>query len=369
MEKTPILIVAAEASADLHAAEVVKRLRAADPALSFYGIGGAHLRAAGLDVLGNAEDLAVMGIWEVFTHLPRIKKAYDGLLRACDTRKPALALLLDYPGFNFRLMKQLHRRGIPVIYYICPQVWAWHPERVEILAQYANRRLVIFPFEEKFYKERGVEARYVGHPLLDVLPEPPAAPPSGPRRIGIFPGSRWSEIRRMLPVFMGALARVRQRIPDLEAVLFAAPTVEAGALRKWIPTNVEIRTVDTERHAAMRELHLAFMVSGTITLEAALLGVPGIAAYRLHPVTYALLKRRVEIAHISIVNILLGKRVFPEFIQEEATPDRLAAEALRLFGAPEELGRIRAEALALRAHLGHGAAANVVGEVKGLLTV
>jgi lipid-A-disaccharide synthase len=147
---------------------------------------------------------------------------------------------------------------------------------VDALARYAQRRLVIFPFEVDFYRNRGVEARYVGHPLLDVLPEPPAAPPSGPRRIGIFPGSRWSEIRRMLPVFMEALALVRRRMPGLEAVLFVAPTVDARALRKWIPPDVEILTVDKGRHEAMRELHLAFLASGTITLEAALLGVPGI---------------------------------------------------------------------------------------------
>jgi len=367
MDAPPLLIVAAEASADLHAAQVVRRLREQVPSLSFFGVGGPHLRAEGLQVLGRAEDLGVMGFWEVLTRLPWILSAYARILRRLDSTPAAAALLLDYPGFNFRLMKALYRRRVPVVYYICPQVWAWHAERVFTLARFADQRLVIFPFEVEFFRNCGVEARYVGHPLLDILPEAPPKPPRGPLRIGLFPGSRSSEIRRSLPLFLKTLARIQARHPKLRGIVFAASTVDAQALRRRVPPDVEIFTSAEGREEAIGRLHLALMTSGTITLETALLGVPGLVAYRLHPLTYHMLKRRVKVPHISIVNLLLNERVLPEFVQEEATPERLAKEALRLVEHAPERRRLRERVLSLRGLLQQGSAAAVAGALRSYL--
>jgi lipid-A-disaccharide synthase len=367
METAPILIVAAEASADLHAAQVVRRLKEQLPEFSFFGIGGPHLRAEGMETLGRAEDLGVMGFWEVLARLPWILFAYVRVLRRVDATPPSVALLLDYPGFNFRLMKALYRRRIPVIYYICPQVWAWHPERVFTLSRYADQRLVIFPFEEEFFRNYSVEARYVGHPLLDILPEPPQKPPRGPLRIGLFPGSRWGEIRRSLPLFLKTLEMVRSKNPKVQAVVFAASTVDEKALRRRVPSTVGIFTSMEGRYEAMRRLHLAFMTSGTITLETALLGVPGLVAYRLHPLTYRMLKRRVKVPHISIVNLLLNERVLPEFIQDEAVPSRMGEAALRLVEDAGERRRMRERLLSLRGLLRQGSASVVAGELRHYL--
>lgn len=364
----PLLIVAAEASADLHAAQVVRELRAADASFRCYGIGGPALRAEGLDPLGRAEDLAVMGLWEVLSRLPVIKRAYDGLLKRVRWDPPGAALLLDYPGFNFRLMKALDRSGIPVVYYICPQVWAWHEERVAILARHTAKRLVIFPFEEAFYRKRGVEARYVGHPLLDILPAPPDHAPAGGLRVGIFPGSRKGEYARLLPDFgrmaLGALAR----FPDARFVLFPAPTVPAKELTRFLPAGLPVEMAQGERHAAMSGLHLALMASGTITLEAALLGVPGLVGYRMNPLTFRLLRRKVNVPHISIVNLLLGRAVFPEFLQDACGSPAMEAEFLGLLGSPERRASVRADALALRRHLRGGAASQVAAEMRQYLS-
>jgi len=367
MAPAPLLIVAAEASADLHAAQVVRALRAEHPGFRCYGIGGPALRAEGLEGIGRAEDLAVMGLWEVVARLPVIKRAYDGVLDRVRRDPPAAALLLDYPGFNFRMMKALDRRGIPVVYYICPQVWAWHEERVSVLARHTAKRLVIFPFEEVFFRERGVEARYVGHPLLDILPAPPETPPGGDLRVGIFPGSRKSEYARLLPDF-GRLALAAHRShPSLRFILFPAPTVPVRDLLRHLPRGLEVETPEGDRHAAMAGLHFALMASGTITLEAALLGVPGMVGYRVNAWTYRFLKRRVKVPFISIVNLLLGREVFPEFLQGACGSPAMEAAFLECLASVERRAAMRRDALALRSLLRGGAASQVALEMRQYL--
>jgi lipid-A-disaccharide synthase len=365
MATAPLLIVAAEASADLHAAQVVRELRAAGPSPRCYGVGGPELRALGLEAVGRAEDLSVMGLWEVLARLPVIKRAFDALLARARRDRPAAALLIDYPGFNFRLMKRLHALGIPVVYYICPQVWAWHEERVADLARYTARRLVIFPFEEAFYRARGVEARYVGHPLLDVLPAAPPPPPEGRGlRVGLFPGSRWSEIGRLLPGFGCLAVRAREQFPGVRFILFPAPTVDAGRLRRLLPPGLAVETAGPDRYAAMAGLHFALMASGTITLEAALLGVPGLVGYRIHPLTYRLMRSRVKVPHISIVNLLLGREVFAEFLQDAFGSPAMEEAFLAALASPERRAAVRRDALALRERLRGGAAFQVAAEMR-----
>ena len=367
MAPAPLLIVAAEASADLHAAQALRALREAFPGLRCYGIGGPALRALGMEAVGRAEDLAVMGLWEVVARLPVIKRAYDGVLDRARRDPPSAALLLDYPGFNFRMMRALDRRGIPVVYYICPQVWAWHEERVAVLARHASKRLVIFPFEEVFFRERGVEARYVGHPLLDILPAAPDAPPDGNLRIGIFPGSRRSEYARLLPDFGRLALSARERHPSARFVLFPAPTVAPRELLRHLPRGLCVETAEGDRYAAMAGLHFALMASGTITLEAALLGVPGMVGYRVNPWTYRFLKRKVRVAHISIVNLLLDREVFPEFLQDACGSPAMESAFLDCLASAERRGAMRREALVLRSLLSGGAASQVAQEMRQYL--
>jgi lipid-A-disaccharide synthase len=305
-----------------------------------------------------------MGLWEVLARLPVIKRAFDGLMERARRDRPAAALLIDYPGFNFRLMKRLHAMGIPVVYYICPQVWAWHEERVADLARHADRRLVIFPFEEAFFRERGVEARYVGHPLLDVLPAAPPAPPAGDLRVGLFPGSRWSEIGRLLPGFGRLAARAGGRFPGARFILFPAPTVDAGRVRRLLPPGLEVETAGPDRYAAMAGLHFALMASGTITLEAALLGVPGLVGYRIHPLTYRLMRSRVKVPHIAIVNLLLGREVFPEFLQGAFGSPAMEEAFLAALASAERRAVMRRDALSLRERLRGGAASQVAAEMR-----
>jgi len=309
-----------------------------------------------------------MGLWEVLRRLPAIKRAYDGILARVRLERPAAALLLDYPGFNFRLMKALDALGVPVVYYICPQVWAWHEGRVDVLARHAAQRLVIFPFEEEFYRKRGVEARYVGHPLLDVLPPPSPDPPDGPLRVGLFPGSRNSEVSRLLPVFGRLAMAALSRFPETRFVLFPAPTLTRDDLLRHLPKGLEIEVEEGDRHAAMRTLHLALMASGTITLEAALMGVPGLVGYRVNPLTYRLLRRKVKVPHIAIVNLLLGRAVFPEFLQDECGGAAMEAAFFDLLASTRRREEIRRDALVLRTHLRGGAASQVAAVMRQYLS-
>ncbi|HEX7487892.1 MAG TPA: lipid-A-disaccharide synthase [Anaeromyxobacteraceae bacterium] len=330
-----VLIVATEASADLHAARVLEELRLLCPAVKAFGMGGAHLRAAGLTALRQAEEMSVMGVAEVIPKLLLILRILRELAAAAAARRPAVALLVDSPDFNLPLAKRLRALGVKVVYYVSPSVWAWRRGRVRTIARVVDRMLCILPFEESFYRGTGVSARFVGHPLAER--SPPGSPASyratlglgaGRVTIALLPGSRSSEVRRIFPPMLEAAERIRARHPDAQFVVPVASTLRQETLAPYLARHrgLEVMLAPGQTEAAVGACDAALVKSGTSVLEAALMLRPMVAVYRLSWLTYLVGRLFVRLAHFTLVNILAGRAVVPELLQRQASPARMAAE-------------------------------------------
>jgi lipid-A-disaccharide synthase len=356
-----LLVVAGEASGDLHGARLLTELRRLVPDLAPFGLGGDEMRAAGLAPVAHSSEISVVGITEVLKILPRAREVFADLLREVDRRRPALAVLIDFPDFNLRLAKELKRRGLTVLYYISPQVWAWRRGRIKTIARVVDRMLVLFPFEVDFYRDHGVDVVHVGHPLVDEVPVLPQAwdlDPStgGPFRVALLPGSRVSEVEALLPTLLEAVRRLAAQLP-IEVRIIRAPTIAPELIDEAVElAGLPVEIVAEERFAAIADSHLALCASGTATLEVGLLGTPMIMVYRLATWTYALARLLVRLPNVSLVNLVLERRVVPELIQGDANPERIAAEAARLLTDAAERGRMRAALAEVRGRLGEGGA-------------
>jgi lipid-A-disaccharide synthase len=339
MSPVRILISAGEASGEMYGAllmEALRRLAGESPAttlnqeLRFFGVGGDRMRAAGCDTVVDAKDLAVVGISEILSHLPKIWGLFRKLIAEADKRKPDLAIVIDSPAFNWRVARQMHKRGVPVVYYVCPQFWAWRQGRVRLLRKYVDKALVIFPFEEKFYRDRAVDAAFVGHPLAD-LPRPviereayasqhhlDAAKPW----ITIMPGSRVKEVRMNLPVILESAAKLG---PSYDFLLPVAPTLDRGFLLSLIGDNSSIHVVP-ETLPALAQSRAGIIASGTATVEAAMMGTPFVMVYRVSPLTYRLGRPRVKVSHFAMVNLIAGEEVVPELVQEDFTAEKVVTK-------------------------------------------
>ena len=325
----------------MYGAELIEAVRSRNPSVTFFGAGGERMRAAGCEIVVDAKDLAVVGITEIVSHLPKILELYKKLIRAADERKPAVAVVIDSPAFNWRVARQMRKRGIPVAYYVCPQFWAWRQGRVRLLRKYVDKALVIFPFEEKFYRDRGVDATFVGHPLAD-LPAPkitraeyasqhgldPAKP-----WITLMPGSRRKEVRMNLPAILEAAERLGS---GYEFLLPVAKTLEAGFLRELMERDStpphpgrDIHLVP-EALAALHHSRAGIIASGTATVEAAIMGTPFVMVYRVSSLTYALGRPRVKLSHFAMVNLIAGEEVVPELVQNDFTADNVVRELTRI---------------------------------------
>jgi lipid-A-disaccharide synthase len=288
-------------------------------------VGGERMRAAGFEAVVESRDVAVVGLVEVVSHLPSIYGHFKRLLREVDARKPDVAVLIDFPDFNFRLAKQLHRRGIPVVYYISPQLWAWRKGRVKLVQKYVTRMLVIFPFEEEFYRKHGVEAEFVGHPLGEVeITRKDALPDFGNERIALLPGSRRKEVIMNLPTILEAAAILNSA--ERQFVLPVATTLD----REWIGLllrthpNLKVSLIDDARQA-LANSSAAIVASGTATVEAAVIGTPFVMVYRVSPLTWVLGRRLVNVPFFSMVNLIAGREVVPELVQQDFTPQNVAS--------------------------------------------
>jgi lipid-A-disaccharide synthase len=356
-----LLVVAGEASGDLHAARLITELSRLVPGLSVFGLGGDELRAAGLDPVAHSAEVSVVGITEVLRILKRAREVFAALLAEVDRRRPAAAVLIDFPEFNLRLAKELKKRGVPVVYYISPQVWAWRRRRVKTIAQVVDLMLVLFPFEVDFYRRSGVEVVHVGHPLVDEVPELPTAwergePSREPYRLALLPGSRVSEVEALLPVMLEAVRRLAEELP-VEARLIRAPTVPQELLEEGIElSGLPVRIVAENRFQAIADSHLALCASGTATLEVGLLGTPMVMLYRLGRWTYLVAKLMVRLPYVSLVNLVLGRQVVPELLQGAASPERIALEAEQILIDERERDAMRAALAELRGKLGTGGA-------------
>lgn len=366
MGGSDLLIVAGEASGDLHGARLLSELRKLRRDLRPFGLGGQGLREAGQEQVADIREVAVMGIVEVLRQLPKIRGVFKLLLDEVDRRGPKTAILIDFPDFNLRLARQLKRRGVQVIYYISPQVWAWRRGRTRTIARLVDFMLVLFPFELEFFQQHGLEVTHVGHPLVDEVPQAErtlGGPHSGEAlRVVLLPGSRTVEVRALLPVMLGALHRIAQqrevRVSLVRAATIPTELVDELTGSQELPVDV----VSKDRFAEISGSHLALCASGTATLEVGLVGTPLIVLYKLRPISYLLGKMLVDLPHVSLVNLVLGERVAPELIQGNANAIRLAEEIDRLTRSPSGLLAMRDKLKPLRSRLGRAGASRRAAE-------
>lgn len=335
--KGNMLIVAGEASGDLHGSNLIKSLKERDPSLVFYGIGGEKMRGAGLNAVADSRELAVVGISEVILKLGKLYAAFNKLKKALDERRPDVVVLIDYPDFNLYVAKEAKKRKIPVIYYISPQVWAWRRGRVKKIARLVDKMLVVFPFEVDIYQKAGIDVEYVGHPLSATvssrLSKDDAKASLGMAQcqsVALLPGSRRHEVARLLPVMIAAASLIKKEMPDIQFVLPAADTIEDNFIKSFIHDNIQIRIVRGGCYEALRASDAALVASGTATLETALMGVPMVIVYKFSFLTAIFGRLFVHIDDVGLPNIVAGRRIVPELIQEEATPSALAENILRI---------------------------------------
>ena len=364
-----VLMVAGEASGDLHASKVVARLGELEPGLNVYGVGGDLMRSAGAELLFHCDDFAMVGLVEVVRHVPRLRRAMNRLVDEAASRGTRLAVLVDYPGFNLILAAKLQRIGVRVLYYVSPQVWAWGEARVRKIARRVDRMAVVLPFEEEFYRERGVEAEFVGHPLLEEpsLTEPPAARPGpdGDPVLGLLPGSRTHEIARHLPPMLEAARILRRDRPGLVVRLGRASGVTEELLAAHgDPRGLGVEVLPPgETHEVMSTSTALLISSGTATLEAACLGTPMVIVYRLSPLSYLAGRMLVRIPDIGLVNVVAGERIVPELVQNDANGPRMAGEVGRFLADPALAARTSARLLEVRGRLGGPGASDRVARM------
>jgi lipid-A-disaccharide synthase len=350
-----ILIVAGETSGDIHAARVARELTGSSAPFDLVGIGGDAMQAAGVRLLEHARGLAALGLVEVLRHVPRHYALLREMRRRLRSGEVALLVLVDYPGFNMRLAEAATAAGVPVLYYITPQIWAWGSSRAERLARTVTKAAVILPFEEPLLRSHGVDATFVGHPLLDAVAALPtkaearAALGLGAedRVLALFPGSRPQEIDRHLGDFVATARLLESAIPGLRVVVSAAPTVRID------PDRCPYPLVRSASFAVLRAADAALCKSGTTTLEAAVADCPLVVAYRTNPLTYAAARRVLKIRHIGLVNVVAGREIAPEFVQRALEPRRVAAALQSLLDATApERARMMVGLSEVRAALG-----------------
>jgi len=343
MPPIPLLLSAGEASGDMYAARLASALkRRLDVAI--FGMGGPQMLAAGVEIITDYSEVSVVGITEVLKRLPSLTRAMRHLVDEAQRRRPPLAVLTDFPGFHLRLARKLRLRGIRNVYYICPQFWAWRPWRVNLVRRRFAEALCIFHFEEKFYADAGVPVKFIGHPLVGsvsaTLTRESFCKKYGledrGRIITVLPGSRRGEIAHHLPVLVEGLGAIRQRVSGVPQIVVAvAPGLDAARLEKSFPPDWHVRLISNDTYNALAAADLAVVSSGTATIETALLGKPMVVVYRVSSLTARLAKPLVKTRFFSMVNLIAGRAVVPELIQDNFTPQRLAAEAESLlFGSP-----------------------------------
>ncbi|TLM66195.1 MAG: lipid-A-disaccharide synthase [Deltaproteobacteria bacterium] len=358
-----VLIVTGEASGDLHGANLIRAAGRLTPQLRFFGAGGPRMAEAGCEILVPGEEIAVMGLVEVLGHLPVIRRAFKRLSAILENpaERPAALVLIDFPDFNLRLARVAKRAGVPVLYYVSPQVWAWRQGRVKKIAAVVDSLAAILPFEPEFYRGLPIRVEYVGHPLLDefrIDRERDAflagiGIDGGRPVVGLFPGSRRSELHYNLGVMLDAAALVQRRQPDVAFLLPVAPTLERSAIEaQLLQRQLPVTLVDGNIYDVANACHAVLAVSGTVTLQIALAGAPMAIVYRMSPLTYAIGKRLVKVPYIGLANIVAGEGVVREFIQERATADNLAGEILHILHDPGYAAQLRQGLSKVRGLLG-----------------
>ena len=367
MNPKKILMIAGEASGDLHGAHLLEALRRIKPDILCHGVGGEKLERAGMRILFPSHLLSVMGIIEILPKMGTILKALRMIRQSLEKERPDLVILIDFPDFNLRVARHAHRLGVPVYYYISPQVWAWRSGRVRQIRQWVRKVLVFFPFEVPIYEKAGVAVEWVGHPLLDIVkPNLPreealkrfALNPVRPT-LGLLPGSRMGEVKRLLPTLLGAAEILHREIPSLQFLLPLASSLSRSVLSPLIGNPpFPLVLVEGQPYEAMNASDLLITASGTATLEGAILGKPMVIVYKVSALSYWIGRALIHVDHIGLVNLVGGRRIVPELIQDEANPSRIAGESLRFLKNPDLLERTKEAMSEVRTRLGTPGAAD-----------
>ena len=366
-----ILISAGEASGDIHAAAVTAAIKKIDPSAEVFGMGGDALRNSGGEVLFDIKDHGVMGFVEVIKKLPALFQLRDDFEKVMDERKPDCLITVDYPGFNMKLAKLAHEKGIPVVSYIAPSAWAWHKSRAKNVAKIVDRVACIFPFEYDVYKEAGAKVEFVGHPLVDIVKPSMtineanafAGKKEGRKLILLMPGSRLMEIEKMLPTLLEAAKIIQKQLPEVDFVMPRAGTIPVNLLEDKIKASgLNVKITEGHNYDLFSVADLALATSGTVTLEAALCGLGSVIVYRTNPLTYMIAKMVVNIPHIGLPNIVAGKSVVPELIQNDFTPAKVAKAAMELLESERNV-LLKKDLEYVKERLGKPGAVNRVAEL------
>jgi lipid-A-disaccharide synthase len=359
--KKRILVTAGEASGDLHAAGLIKELRKIDPEIETFGIGGSKMKESGVELIHDIEKFSLMGFSEVLKKLNFFRKMMSSVVSCAEQRSPDLAILVDYPGFNLRLAQKLKKRNISTLYYISPQIWAWGGARLKKIKKLVDKILVFFPFEEKIYKDAGMDVEFIGHPVLELV-KPTLSQDEYKRKmdvgkneilLGLLPGSRPQEVEKILPIMLQASVLLEKRLKNLKVVVSLASTVNRDLLEKILN---EFRLgVRVEKDLTYDLLHwadLLLVTSGTATLESAIAGTPLVILYKTSFLNWFLAKSLVRIPYIGLVNVVAGKKISPEFIQYQAKPELIAAEVIDIFSDKKRYEDTKMELHKIKQRLG-----------------
>ena len=360
-----LLIIAGDPSADRHGAALVEALHAERPDLRVTALGGTYLREEASDFLYPLVGVGGFGFWEPLTKLPQLWAARRAVKKILKKDRPDVVVPMDYYGFNIHVARLARRAGIPVVYYISPQVWASRPGRIEKLARVVSKMLVIFPFEADLYQKAGVPVRFVGHPLLERVPAP--SPESATPTIGLLPGSRRGTIARHLPLLVRTADLLRRDFPDARCVLIRPDEIEPDFYRPFLASAPWLELTADPSYDARKGLWMAIGVSGTAALENTLLGIPMIIMYKLSRLTYWIAKNLIRVRHVGIPNLLAGTSVVPELLQDEATPERLAQAAEPFLKDQDRRKAVRERLLSLRATLQDGGSSRAAKEILEVL--
>ncbi len=367
-----IMILAGESSGDLHGGHLARALKATSPDLELFGLGGATMREAGVEILADPTSIAVIGIVEVLRHLPHFRKLFQQAVEALDRRRPDGVVLIDYPGFNLRFAEEVKRRGIRLIYYISPQIWAWDPGRIHKIKRLVDRMIVVFPFEKELYERAGVPVTFVGHPLLDLAK--PALPrlealhrfglSDGLPIIGLLPGSREGEIRRLLPVLLASGEKLREKLPSTaQFLLIKAPHLPWELYRPFLErSTLQPKVIERWDYDGIHCCDIVLVASGTATLECALLERPMAVVYKTSWPTYLISRMLIRIPYIALVNVVAAAQVVPEFIQHRATPQTISKAVLELWASAEKKRGMKFAFQKIRKSLGNSGASRRAAE-------
>ncbi len=369
-----ILIIAGEASGDLHGSNLVKEMLSLNPKLKFFGVGGEKMRKAGVNLVADITDMAVVGITEAIFKLRNIYWVYRQLKKSLTLNPPSLIILIDYPDFNLLFARAAKKKRIPIVYYISPQIWAWRKRRVKLMARLIKKMIVIFPFEKKFYQEANIDVDFVGHPLLDSI-WPRFSRDEAFRKfslnpelttIGLLPGSRMSEINRHLPPMLKAIPLISRKLQPVQFIIPVAPGLDFKKIKNLtFSQNQNLRVVENSIYEVMQIADLLLVASGTATVEATIIGTPMIVVYRVSPFTYLLGKMLIKVKNIGMVNIIAGKTIVPELIQKDLNPEKITHTVLSK--NPKILKEMRKELAKVRKKIGKpGAssrAARIINEI------